>query len=48
MTDIRFDMESFLNIKKGVSNAESLSELLEQESRRYTRELSQESEAWAR
>lgn len=45
MTDIRFDMESLVNMHKNASNIENLSELLEQESRRYSRELSQESEA---
>ena len=45
MTDIRFDMESLADVQKSTSNMENLSELLEQESRRYSRVLSQESEA---
>lgn len=45
MTDIRFDVESLANMQKSVSSMENLSEMLEQESRRYSRVLSQESEA---
>lgn len=45
MTDIRFDVESLADVQKSVSSMENLSELLEQESRRYSRVLSQESEA---
>lgn len=45
MTDIRFDMENLADVQKSTSNMENLSELLEQESRRYSRVLSQESEA---
>ncbi|MCH5297369.1 MAG: hypothetical protein J1E85_06850 [Ruminococcus sp.] len=48
MTDIRFDMESLADVQKSASNMENLSELLEQESRRYSRVLSQESEARAK
>lgn len=45
MTDLRFDVESLADVQKSVSSMENLSELLEQESRRYSRVLSQESEA---
>lgn len=45
MTDIRFDIENFVNVKKDESDINKLSELLEQESRRYSRVLEQESEA---
>lgn len=45
MTDIRFDIENFIDVKQGESDINKLSELLEQESRRYSRELEQESEA---
>lgn len=45
MTDIRFDIENFVNLEKGTGNMQNLSELLEQESRRYSRVLEEESEA---
>lgn len=45
MTDIRFDVENLADIQKSAGSMENLSELLEQESRRYSRELPQESEA---
>lgn len=45
MMDIRFDIESLADAQESTSNMENLSELLEQESRRYSRVLAQESEA---
>ncbi len=45
MTDSRFDIDSFKNVQSGTAQTESLSELLEQESRRYNRRLGEEDEA---
>lgn len=45
MTDVRFDIDSLADASKSTDSMENLSELLEQESRRYSRVLSQESEA---
>lgn len=47
MTDSRFDIEGFKNVQGSAFQTESLSELLEQESRRYSRRLLQEDEARA-
>lgn len=48
MTDSRFDFENFGNAQGSSFKADSLSELLEQESRRYSRRLMQEEEARSR
>ena len=47
MTDSRFDFESFRDVQNSLSQTENLSELLEQESRRYSRRLSEEDEVSA-
>lgn len=45
MTDSLFDMDSFKNLQDGRYETESISEKLEQESRRYSRRLGEEEEA---
>lgn len=44
MTDYLFDEEGFRDIQNSRLDAEALSELLEQESRRYSRQLEREDE----
>lgn len=45
MTENKFNIETFGNAQSLAYKAENLSELLEQESRRYSRRLMQEYEA---
>lgn len=47
MTDSRFDFDSFRDVQNNTSQTENFSELLEQESRRYSRRLSEEDEVSA-
>jgi hypothetical protein len=45
MTQSVFDFDSFKDVSQSGFKTESLSEILEQESRRYSRKLSEEDEA---